>query len=210
MKKLEILEPASLEEACDRLSEAGEGVKVVGGGVALAILMKQKIFRPERLIAVRRIPQFDDIRHEPDQGLVIGAGALHRTLETSPVVREHCPLLGEVMSQVANVRIRCYGDARRRAGPRRPPLRPAPRSHRPRRQGPGPGAFAGSATSPSMDSSPAISNRPWSRRDPDARRHPAFGPGHPIRLSQVHPQQLHGLALPGRVRVSGPLQRRIL
>ena len=109
MKKLEILEPASLEEACDQLSKAGEGVKVVGGGVALAILMKQKIFQPERLIAVSRIPQFDDIRHEPEQGLIIGAGALHRTLETSPVVRAHCPLLGEVMSQVANVRIRCMG-----------------------------------------------------------------------------------------------------
>lgn len=109
MKTLEILEPTSVEEACDLLSKAGEGVKVVGGGISLAILMKQKIFQPERLIAVRRIPQFDDIRHDPDQGLIIGAGVLHRTLETSSLVQKHCPLLGEVMSQVANVRIRCMG-----------------------------------------------------------------------------------------------------
>ena len=109
MVSLEILEPASLEEACDQLSKAGEGVKVVGGGIALSILMKQRIFRPERLVAVRRIRDFDAIRHEAGVGLIIGAGALHRTLETSPTVRAHCPLLAEVMSQVANVRIRCMG-----------------------------------------------------------------------------------------------------
>ncbi len=109
MKTLELLEPTSVEEASDLLSKAGEGVKVVGGGISLAILMKQKIFQPERLIAIRHIPQFDAIKYEPDQGLIIGAGALHRTIETSPLVQEHCPLLGEVMGQVANVRIRCMG-----------------------------------------------------------------------------------------------------
>lgn len=109
MKSLEILEPASLEEACEQLSKGGEGVKVVGGGVAISILMKQRIFQPTRLVSVRRIPDFDAVRHEAGKGLILGAGALHRTLETSPVVQEHCPLLSEVMSQVANVRIRCMG-----------------------------------------------------------------------------------------------------
>lgn len=109
MISLEILEPTNLEEACDQLSKGGEGVKVVGGGVALSILMKQRIFEPARLVSIRRIPGFDAVRHEAGRGLVLGAGALHRTLETSPVVQEHCPLLSEVMGQVANVRIRCMG-----------------------------------------------------------------------------------------------------
>ncbi|MFQ5693480.1 MAG: FAD binding domain-containing protein, partial [Nitrospinota bacterium] len=109
MKNLEILEPATLEEACERLSEGGEGVKVVGGGVALSILMKQRIFQPARLVSVRRIPGFDAVRHEAGKGLILGAGALHRTVETASVVRERCPLLSEVMGQVANVRIRCMG-----------------------------------------------------------------------------------------------------
>ena len=91
MISLEILEPASLEEACDQLSKAGEGVKVVGGGVALSILMKQRIFRPERLVAVRRIRDFDAIRHEAGVGLIIGAGALHRTVETSPTAPLSAP-----------------------------------------------------------------------------------------------------------------------
>lgn len=109
MKSLEILDPTSLEEASDQLAKGGEGIKVVGGGVALSILMKQRIFQPTRLVSIRRIPDFDAVRHEAGKGLIIGAGALHRTLETSPVVEKHCPLLSEVMSQVANVRIRCMG-----------------------------------------------------------------------------------------------------
>ncbi|MFQ5912994.1 MAG: FAD binding domain-containing protein [Nitrospinota bacterium] len=109
MKPLEILEPASLEEACEQLSEGSEGVKVVGGGIAISILMKQRIFQPTRLVSIRRIAGFDAVRHDAKKGLIIGAGALHRTLETSSVVQEHCPLLAEVMSQVANVRIRCMG-----------------------------------------------------------------------------------------------------
>ena len=162
MISLEILEPASLEEACDQLSKAGEGVKVVGGGVALSILMKQRIFRPERLVAVRRIRDFDAIRHEAGVGLIIGAGALHRTVETSPTVRAHCPLLAEVMSQVANVRIRCMGTLGGELAHADPHSDPPPSSSGwgPTRS---PKASGGSGRSPSPTSSPAIWNPPWRR-----------------------------------------------
>lgn len=97
--------PTSLDEALALLQQHGDSARVVAGGTALVILMKQRLVQPELLVSLRRIPELDAIR--ADNGtLHLGATATHRAVETHPVVRERWPLLAETFRHVATVRIR--------------------------------------------------------------------------------------------------------
>jgi carbon-monoxide dehydrogenase medium subunit len=97
--------PTSLAEALDVLSQRGEDARVVAGGTALIIMMKQRLVHPELLVSLRRIPELDGI--EASNGtLRVGATTTHRAMETSAAVRDRWPLLAETYRHVATVRIR--------------------------------------------------------------------------------------------------------
>jgi carbon-monoxide dehydrogenase medium subunit len=97
--------PTQLDEALDLLKQHGEDARVIAGGTALVIMMKQRLVRPEVLVSLRRIPGLD--RVQTDNGtLRLGATATHRAVETSSAVRERWPLLAETYRHVATVRIR--------------------------------------------------------------------------------------------------------
>lgn len=106
MRPFELLEPTSLEEACRCLAERGEGAKLIGGGTALVVLMKQKVFQPQCLISTRRIPELQAFRFSPEEGLTLGGGVRHFDIESSPVVRERYPLLAAAVHKVGNIRVR--------------------------------------------------------------------------------------------------------
>lgn len=119
MTRFEILEPESLEEALEWMAREGEDVPVMAGGVALMILIKQRVARPRRILSLRKLDGLRAVAHEKGSGLRIGALATHRAVETSPLIREKCPLLADAEHLVANVRIRnmgtlggdlCHGD----------------------------------------------------------------------------------------------------
>ena len=55
MSRFEIVEPESLEEALSLMDREGEDVPVMAGGVALMIMMKQRLIRPKRVITLRKI-----------------------------------------------------------------------------------------------------------------------------------------------------------
>jgi len=100
---MDILEPTSLEEA---LAALGDDSKLIAGGTALVLMLKNRLISPERLVSLGRIGGLDGIRWEAGTGLHIGALATIRQAETSPVVREHFPELARTFGQVANVRVR--------------------------------------------------------------------------------------------------------
>ena len=60
MSRFEMIEPEGLEEALDVMAREGEDVPVMAGGVALMILIKQRIARPKRIISLRKL---DELRH---------------------------------------------------------------------------------------------------------------------------------------------------
>ena len=72
------------------------------------VIMKERLVHFPHLIDIKTIPGLDEIRIEGDE-LVIGALATHKTVERSPLVREHAPLLAELEANVANVRVRSTG-----------------------------------------------------------------------------------------------------
>ncbi|MBI2358559.1 MAG: xanthine dehydrogenase family protein subunit M [Deltaproteobacteria bacterium] len=109
MVKFEYFEPNSLEEACALLKEHGEDARLIAGGTALIIMMRQRLLNPRVVISLADIPDFDFIRFDAKDGLRIGAGARHRDIELAPVVQEHYPLLYETFRKVAQPRIRNMG-----------------------------------------------------------------------------------------------------
>jgi carbon-monoxide dehydrogenase medium subunit len=109
MSRFELLEPESLEEALALMAREGEDVPIMAGGIALMILIKQRITRPKRIISLRKLEDLRDLSHQKGIGLRIGALATHRAIEMSPLVLEGFPVLSETEHHVANVRIRNMG-----------------------------------------------------------------------------------------------------
>lgn len=105
MRRFELLEPTSLREACEMLA-ADEEAKLIAGGTALLVLIKQGIFRPATLINLKKVQGASEIRYDPQRGLRLGALASIHHVERAAVVREHYPLLAEACHVVANIRIR--------------------------------------------------------------------------------------------------------
>ncbi|MBI4198244.1 MAG: xanthine dehydrogenase family protein subunit M [Chloroflexi bacterium] len=97
--------PASLAEAHTLLAQYGDDARLMAGGTALTVMLKQSLVQADHLVSLQRIPGLRRIHLQSD-GLHIGALARLRDVETSPLVKEHAPLLAEVYRQVATVRIR--------------------------------------------------------------------------------------------------------
>ena len=72
-------------------------------------MMRQRLLMPKVVISLARIPKFDTISLQRKDGLRIGAGARHRDIELSPMVKKHYPLLHETFHKVAQPRIRNMG-----------------------------------------------------------------------------------------------------
>jgi carbon-monoxide dehydrogenase medium subunit len=106
MIKFDYHEPADLQETVALLGQHGDAARLIAGGTSLIIWMRQRLLMPRLVISLARIPGFDTISFDSRDGLRIGAGARHREIELSPVVKQHYPLLHETFRKVAQPRIR--------------------------------------------------------------------------------------------------------
>jgi aerobic carbon-monoxide dehydrogenase medium subunit len=109
MIKFDYLEPESLGEALTLLERHGDEARAIAGGTSLVIMMRQRLLMPKVVISLARIPNFGRITFDERDGLRIGAGARHRDIELSPIVKRHYPLLHETFRKVAQPRIRNMG-----------------------------------------------------------------------------------------------------
>jgi aerobic carbon-monoxide dehydrogenase medium subunit len=109
MIRFDYQEPTTLKKAFALLDKYGDGARVMAGGTALIIMMRQRLLMPKIVISLARIPKFDRITYNNKDGLRIGAGARHRDIELSPAVKKHYPLLHETFRKVAQPRIRNMG-----------------------------------------------------------------------------------------------------
>ena len=105
MKPFEFHAPDSVDEVLSLLAEHGEDAKLIAGGSALLIMMKQDLVQPAHLVSLHRLADLRGI-DQRDGGLRIGALQTHRELETSPLVAQHFPALAETFHKVATIRIR--------------------------------------------------------------------------------------------------------
>lgn len=108
MKRFELLEPNSLDEAFQLLSEYGDEARVYAGGTALVKLMKKRLVHPSYLVNIKGLKGLHYIR-EDEEGLKIGALATLREIETSPLVRQRLKVVGEMVHTIGSVQIRNVG-----------------------------------------------------------------------------------------------------
>ncbi len=97
--------PKSLKEVHEELKQFGTDAKLIAGGTALIIMMKQRLVRPTCLISLRALRGLNNITAK-DGGLRIGGLVTHRQVETSSLLRRRVPLLAETYRHVATIRVR--------------------------------------------------------------------------------------------------------
>jgi aerobic carbon-monoxide dehydrogenase medium subunit len=106
MQSIELLQPESIDEAVSLLAQHSGDTKIIAGGTAMVIMLRNRLIAPSMLVSLGRLPGLGHIRHEPGTGLRIGSLVTIREVETSPVVRQHNPTLARTFGQVGNVRVR--------------------------------------------------------------------------------------------------------
>jgi carbon-monoxide dehydrogenase medium subunit len=107
MSPFALEEPASLAEALALLDPDDTGVRAIAGGTALMLMMKSGLYRPQRLVSLRRLgPALTGIRAAADGGLEIGAMVRLREIERSGVIRATAPVIAETLLTHSNVRVR--------------------------------------------------------------------------------------------------------
>jgi carbon-monoxide dehydrogenase medium subunit len=105
MNAFSYLAPETLEEVFALLQEHGEDAKVIAGGTALVIMMKQRLVLPEVLISLHRVPGLNGIE-QSNGDLRLGGLLTHRAAERAPLLNTHMPVLADTYRHVATVRIR--------------------------------------------------------------------------------------------------------
>ena len=108
MIDFEFHSPLSLEAALKLLERHGDDARLIAGGTALVLQMKQRFAQPGHVVGLRQLAHSDGLGaiDESDGELRIGALCTLKQLEDSPLLRERIPLLAETVSRVATRRIR--------------------------------------------------------------------------------------------------------
>jgi carbon-monoxide dehydrogenase medium subunit len=105
MNPFSFLTPDTPEEVLTLLQQHGEDAKLMAGGTALVIMMKQRLVMPEVLISLDRVRGLDTV--EASNGVLrLGGLVTHRAAELASPIRTHTPVLADTYHHVATIRIR--------------------------------------------------------------------------------------------------------
>lgn len=103
----ELAEPETLREALELLAGGDPDIRPVAGGTAVMLMMKTGIFRPAKLVSLRRLGAgHRTVEATPDGGLRIGAMATLSTLERTAEIARAAPVVARTLRTLSNVRVR--------------------------------------------------------------------------------------------------------
>ncbi len=107
MIDFEFHSPASLDDALEMLERYGGDARLMAGGTALVLQMKQRFAQPAHVIGLRPLAQGGLGAVEETNGeWRIGSLCTLRRLEDHPLLRARIPLLAGAVGRVATRRIR--------------------------------------------------------------------------------------------------------
>jgi len=109
IKDFKYFAPKTVEEALTLLTKYKENCKIIAGGQSMLILMKQGLIAPKYLIDIKGITTLDYVNYDKNEGLRIGSLTTHRTIETSPTIRNGFSVLAEMERNLASVETRNWG-----------------------------------------------------------------------------------------------------
>jgi carbon-monoxide dehydrogenase medium subunit len=106
MTPFELAEPTTIADALRLLDPDDDSVRPLGGGTALMLMMKAGVFRPTRLVSLRKIATLSGVAAAPDGGLVVGALTPLSDVEHSAEVARRAGVIVRTMRRLSNVRVR--------------------------------------------------------------------------------------------------------
>jgi 2-furoyl-CoA dehydrogenase FAD binding subunit len=98
----------SLEKTLSTLSQKGAEAKILAGGQSLVPMMNFRVAQPGILIDIDPLKELDYLRVE-NSWLHIGARTRQKTLEKSPIIKQHCSLLAEAVKWIGHPQTRNRG-----------------------------------------------------------------------------------------------------
>jgi aerobic carbon-monoxide dehydrogenase medium subunit len=111
LRPFDFFEPGTLEESVRLLFMYGSRAKVMAGGVDLVLKMRLRQLQPEYVVSIRKLPVMDYIVGDKNTGLKFGAMCSLRSLEKSPLVKQHWGLLHEAVHCIASIPTKSMGTA---------------------------------------------------------------------------------------------------
>ena len=107
MIPFELVEPTSLKDAIALIDPDDPDVRPIAGGTALMLMMKAGVFQPRRLVSLRKLNgAMTGIGTTSSGDLRIGAMTPLTTVEYSPDIARHAPVIVRTMKRLSNVRVR--------------------------------------------------------------------------------------------------------
>jgi carbon-monoxide dehydrogenase medium subunit len=106
MTPFELAEPESLAQALALLDPDDPTVRPIAGGTALMLMMKAGVFRPTKLVSLRKIAALTSVESTAGGDLRIGAMTPLAAVERSDAVRRHAPVITRTMRSLSNIRVR--------------------------------------------------------------------------------------------------------
>lgn len=108
-RSFEYFDPPSLQKAVGLLSKYRENAKVIAGGQSLVPMMKLRLVSPRYVIDLRNLRGLSYIHEVEGDKISIGAMTTHWEIESSPILKDGCPLLCEAARDIGDVQIRNRG-----------------------------------------------------------------------------------------------------
>lgn len=105
MNAFEYFAPTTVKEAVALLS-AHPNARVLAGGTDMLVRMKGRVWTPDAVVDVARLPGAKALAFDAKRGLVLGAGVTMRQVELSALAHQRYAALAQGASVVGSVQIR--------------------------------------------------------------------------------------------------------
>lgn len=102
---MRLVEPATVDEACQLLVQDPWGTKIISGGTAVVLMMRQGLLSPDSLVDIRKLPGLRGIV-TTQESVRIGATTTLAEVAGSAAIRSLLPSLAHACAVVGNPRIR--------------------------------------------------------------------------------------------------------
>jgi carbon-monoxide dehydrogenase medium subunit len=100
--------PTSVRDALGLMGKYGDDGKLLAGGHSLIPMMKLRLAQPKHLIDLKNVPGLKGIK-EDGGNIVIGAMTTWYELETNPIIKAKCPVIGETAAIIGDPAVRNLG-----------------------------------------------------------------------------------------------------
>jgi CO/xanthine dehydrogenase FAD-binding subunit len=106
LPRFEYLEPQTIQEAISNLQKYPGQAEILAGGTDLIVNIKKRKIKPEIIVSISKIPEFNRISYSDDNGLELGSMVNVSELVESPVIKTVFPVLSKAASKLGSKQIR--------------------------------------------------------------------------------------------------------